>query len=115
MSGLRAAGARVKAVVAYRKRLPAGAAGVARLLFESSIGWVTFTSPRIARHFAGLFAADWKRRRSELRAVSIGPVTSTELGRLGVEPAAEAESPSARAMVDAATRRALGKHIDRRG
>ncbi len=43
---------------------------------------VTFTSPRIVRHFAGLFGNDWERRRGELRAVSIGPVTSAELRRL---------------------------------
>ncbi len=100
--GLRAAGASVDTVVAYRKRLPAAAAVDARRLFEDSdLGWVTFTSPRIARHLAGLFIADWPRRRGELRAISIGPVTSAELRRLGVEPAAEAETPSDEAMVAA--------------
>ncbi len=100
--GLRAAGALVTVVGAYRKVLPATAAAAARRLFTRSVGWVTCTSPRIVRHLAQLFAADWERRRGELRAISIGPVTSAELRRLGVEPAAQAESPSDRALVDAA-------------
>ncbi len=101
--GLRAAGAVVTTIEAYRKRLPASAAAGARRLFDDvAIGWVTCTSPRIARHLARLFAADWRRRRGELRAISIGPVTSAALRRLGVEPAAEAETPSDEAMVAAA-------------
>ncbi len=102
--GLRAAGASVTIVVTYRKRLPAAASAIAGRLFgDSKIGWVTCTSPRIARHLATLFGSDWPRRRSELRAISIGPVTSAELRRLGVEPAAEAEAPSDEAMVAATT------------
>ncbi len=101
VAGLESAGARATAVVAYRKQLPAEATDTARQLFSRRIGWVTFTSPRIARHFAQLFASDWPRRRGELRAISIGRVTSAELRRLGVEPAAEAAHPSNRAMVEA--------------
>ncbi len=104
VSGLRAAGALVTAVAAYRKRLPAATAGTARRLFEHDLGCVTCTSPRIVRHLAQLFGADWPRRRGQLRAISIGPVTSAELRRLGVEPAAEAERPSDRAMVEAMAR-----------
>ena len=100
--GLRGAGVELTAVVAYRKRLPAAADETARDLFSSQpIGWVTFTSPRIARHFAQLFGDDWVRRRSETRALSIGPVTSRELRHQGVEPAAEARSPSPDGMVKA--------------
>ena len=62
---------------------------------------MTFTSPRIVRHFAALFGADWERRRGELRAASIGPVTSAELRRRGVEPAAEADRPLDEALVAA--------------
>jgi uroporphyrinogen-III synthase len=65
---------------------------------------VTFTSPRIVRHFAELFGADWERRRGELRAASIGPVTSAELRRRGVEPAAEAARPGDEEMVAAVAR-----------
>ncbi len=102
LEGLAAAGAEAIAVVAYDKRLPPDAPRRAAELFASSpIGWVTFTSPRIVRHFAALFVADWERRRTELRAVSIGPVTSAELRRRGVEPAAEAARPGDEEMVAA--------------
>ncbi len=102
LEGLAAAGAEAIAVVAYDKRLPADSPRRAAELFSSSpIGWVTFTSPRIVRHFADLFEADWERRRTELLAASIGPVTSAELRRRGVEPAAEAAGPGEEEMVAA--------------
>jgi uroporphyrinogen-III synthase len=105
LSGLTAAGAAVTAVVAYDKRLPAEAAARAAELFAAQpLGWVTFTSPRIVRHFRELFGAEWERRRGELRAVSIGPVTSAELRRHGVEPAAEARRPGDEEMVAALER-----------
>ena len=101
--GLAAAGAEAVAVVAYDKRLPPDAPRRAAELFSTvPIGWVTFTSPRIVRHFAELFGADWKQRRGELRAASIGPVTSAELRRQGVEPAAEAAEPGDEGLVAAA-------------
>jgi uroporphyrinogen-III synthase len=93
------------AVVAYDKRLPPEAPRRAAELFATPpLGWVTFTSPRIVRHFAELFGTDWERRRGELRAASIGPVTSAELRRLGVEPAAEARQPSDEELVAAVAR-----------
>ncbi len=105
LAGLTAAGGAVTAVVAYDKRLPAEAAARAAELFAAQpLGWVTFTSPRIVRHFAELFGADWEERRRELRAVSIGGVTSAELRRQGVEPAAEARRPGDEEMVAAVER-----------
>jgi uroporphyrinogen-III synthase len=93
--GLRAAGIAAVAVAAYDKRLPAAARRRAAELFGGQpIGWVTFTSPSIVRNFAALFGDDWTPRRGELRAASIGPVTSAELRRQGVEPAAEAARPA---------------------
>jgi uroporphyrinogen-III synthase len=100
--GLAAAGAKASAVVAYDKRLPAEAPRRAAELFVGSrLGWVTFTSPRIVRHFVALLAADWPRRRGELAAASIGGVTSDELRRHGVEPAAQAASPGDAALIAA--------------
>jgi uroporphyrinogen-III synthase len=100
--GLTAAGAEAVTIVAYDKRLPPEAPQRAAELFATEpLGWVTFTSPRIVRHFAGLFGSDWQRRRGELRAVSIGPVTSAELRREGVDPAAEATRPGNEDMVAA--------------
>jgi uroporphyrinogen-III synthase len=93
--GLRAAGIAAVAVAAYDKRLPAAARSRAEELFAGQpIGWVTFTSPSIVRNFASLFGDAWPPRRGELRAASIGPVTSAELRRQGVEPAAEAARPA---------------------
>lgn len=102
VDGLRAAGAAVTAVTAYSKRLPAAAEGIARKLFDDfPIGWVTCTSPRIARHFAGLFGDEWPRRRGEMWALSIGPVTSAELRRLGVQAVTQALRPSDEQLVEA--------------
>ncbi len=99
-----AAGAEAVTIVAYDKRLPLDAPRRAAELFAAEpVGWVTFTSPRIVRHFAGLFGDDWERRRGELRAVSIGPVTSAELRRLDVETIAEAARPGDEEMVAAMT------------
>ncbi len=100
--GLRALGAEVTRVVAYGKRLPAEAAAAGKPLLENiDTAWVTVTSPRIARHLARLFGQAWEHRRSAVRALSIGGATSGELRRLGVEPAAEATSPSDNGLVAA--------------
>jgi uroporphyrinogen-III synthase len=102
VEGLTRAGADPVAVMAYDKRLPADAPRrVAELFSTQPVGWVTFTSPRIVLHFVELFGVDWERRQSELRAASIGPVTSAELRRRGIEPAAEAARPGDRELVDA--------------
>lgn len=100
--GLRQAGVEAVTVTAYDKRLPEDAWRRAEELFSSTpLGWVTFTSPRIVRHFVELFGEDWDRRRPELLAVSIGPVTSAELRRFGIEPAAQAARPADEEMVRA--------------
>ncbi len=104
--GLRTAGADLTTITAYDKRLPPDAPERAEALFtESPLGWVTFTSGGIARRFADLFGPDWPERRPELRAASIGPVTSADLRALGVEPAIEATQPTDAALVAAIVRR----------
>lgn len=104
--GLSRAGAEAVAVVAYDKRLPPEAPHRAAELFSPPpIGWVTFTSPRIVRHFAEIFGTAWERRRGELLAASIGPVTSAELRNQGVEPAAEATRPGYEGLVVAVAER----------
>jgi uroporphyrinogen III methyltransferase/synthase len=90
-AGLRGAGVDVDVVVAYRKALPPDAPARAAALFgDGPLGWVTFTSPSVARGFAGLFGDAWPARRQTLCAASIGPVTSEALRACGVVPAAEA-------------------------
>lgn len=106
VEGLSRAGAEAVAVVAYDKRFPPDAPRWAAELFSPPpIGWVTFTSPRIVRHFAELFGTGWERRRGELLAASIGPVTSAELRNQGVEPAAEAARPGSEGLVAAVIER----------
>lgn len=111
-AGLRAAGAEVTEVIAYEKRLAPEAAPRAAALFPAGapLGWVTFTSPRLARTFAELIdrhAGGWEARRPTLLAASIGVTTSGELRRLGVEPAAEAATPGDAALVAAVVRSAV--------
>ena len=101
-NGLRKAGYEVRRVVAYDKKLPEEAADTARRLFDDHpLGWVTFSSPRVARHFVGIFGTSWGERRSELNAASLGPVTSTALRQSGIEPAVEAAVPSSESLVAA--------------
>lgn len=110
--GLRRAGAEAVAVVAYDKGMPPEAREQAERLFaETPLGWVTFTSPRIVRHFVELLGTDWERRRPELRAASIGPVTTAELRRQGVEEIAEAATPGDEGLVEAVVRERDHKDI----
>jgi len=114
-AALRRGGCRVTAVTAYGKRLPPGArADAERLFARGAIGWVTFTSPRIVRHFLALLAelfagvpvddseaAAREARCRGLRALSIGPTTTAELARWGLDPDAEAARPGVEGMVAA--------------
>ena len=102
-NGLLAAGIAAVAVVAYDKTLPPEAPARAAHLFASQpLGWVTFSSPRIVRHFVELIAqlgspgilGGWAQRRGELHAASIGPLTTAALRQHGIEPAAQASRPS---------------------
>ncbi|HKH45001.1 MAG TPA: uroporphyrinogen-III synthase, partial [Thermoanaerobaculia bacterium] len=100
--GLQRAGAEAVAVIAYDKGMPPDARErAARLFAETPVGWVTFTSPRIVKHFVELFGEGWARRRTELEAASIGPVTTAELRRQGVERIAEAATPGEEGLVAA--------------
>jgi len=114
--GLIEAGAEVVVVVAYDKGMPPEARQQARELFASEpLGWVTFTSPRIVRHFlevlGEVLGAAWPRRRGELLAASIGPVTSRELRDQGIEPAAEAAMPGAEALVAAVVATVVARKV----
>jgi uroporphyrinogen-III synthase len=89
--GLRASGADVDVVDAYRNVLPAWAPGQLRTALEQGIDAATFTSSSSVTHLkeaaekAGItfpFAG--------VPAISIGPITSQTLREQGWEPAAEA-------------------------
>jgi uroporphyrinogen III methyltransferase/synthase len=99
---LESRGVVVDRVVAYAKRRPADSEARAQRLFAGTpLGWITFTSPSTVRGLSELLGADLERRRSELRAASIGPTTSAELRRSEIEPAAEAAVASAAGLVAA--------------
>jgi len=88
---LRAAGAVVDVVDAYRKVMPEGAPGRLRQALADGIDVATFTSSSSVKHLKA--AADaagvaWPLRG--VNAVSIGPITSGTLRETGWEPAAEA-------------------------
>lgn len=111
---LRRSGADAVRVDAYAKRVPPDAAERARELFGTSrLGWVTFTSPSIARAFAALWGDDWPVRRRGLFAASIGSVTTEALRELGVEPAAEAASPGDEQMVAAVVEAVAARDLGR--
>ena len=90
---LRAAGADVDVVDAYRNVLPATAAEELREALAGGIDAATFTSSSSAAHLAQAAAASgvaWPF--AGVPAVSIGPITSGTLRGLGWEPAIEANT-----------------------
>lgn len=89
---LRAAGAIVDVVDAYRNAIPAGAPGKLREALASHIDAATFTSSSSVTHLADVArAAGIAFPFAGVKAVSIGPITSATLRELGWPPAAEAE------------------------
>ncbi len=74
-------------------------------LRRGEIDYVTLTSANIARSLLGRLDATCRARieAGEVRLVSISPVTSAEVGRLGLPIAAEAAEATAEGLVDAMT------------
>jgi uroporphyrinogen-III synthase len=88
---LRAAGAEVEIVPAYRTVLPAGAAPEVRDAFARNPPHAAvFASSSAVRNFLALLAEAGVERPADLRAISIGPITSATLREAGWEPSAEA-------------------------
>jgi uroporphyrinogen-III synthase len=91
---LRAAGAEVEVVEAYRNVLPEAAPERLRRALAEGLDAATFTSSSSATHLAEaarMAGVAWPF--AGVPAVSIGPITSQTLRNLGWPPAAEA-SPS---------------------
>lgn len=86
-SALRARGAQVDVVEAYRTVLPESSRKLAEEIFASKADWVTFTSSSTVRHFMELAGRDVLKG---VRIASIGPVTSQTARQLGLEVHAEA-------------------------
>jgi uroporphyrinogen III methyltransferase/synthase len=97
--GLRARGAHVDVVEAYRTVIPEEAAASAAAIFaERRPDWITFTSSSTVRHFVQIAGAEALRG---VKVASIGPVTSATARSLGVEVTAEAEVYTADGIVQA--------------
>lgn len=88
---LRAAGAQVDVMDAYRNVLPEAAPEQLRQALQNGIAAATFTSSSSATHLAeAAHVAGVAWPFAGVPAVSIGPITSQTLRELGWEPAAEA-------------------------
>jgi uroporphyrinogen-III synthase/uroporphyrinogen III methyltransferase/synthase len=93
-AALRAAGAIVDVVDAYRNVLPKAAPELLRAALKQGIDAATFTSSSSVTHLAeAAHAAGIAFPFAGIAAISIGPITSQTLREHGWEPAAEA-SPS---------------------
>jgi len=88
---LRAAGAIVDVVDAYRNVLPESAPALLRAALEKGIDAATFTSSSTVTHLADAArVAGIAFPFAGVKAISIGPITSATLRQHGWEPAAEA-------------------------
>jgi uroporphyrinogen-III synthase len=88
---LRAAGATVDVVDAYRNVMPESAPAELRAALEKGIDAATFTSSSSVTHLADAArAAEVSFPFAGVAAISIGPITSQTLREAGWEPAAEA-------------------------
>jgi uroporphyrinogen-III synthase len=89
---LRAAGATVDVVDAYRNIMPENAPALLRTALEKGIDAATFTSSSSVMHLADAArAAGLNFPFAGVAAISIGPITSQTLREAGWEPAAEAD------------------------
>ena len=89
---LRAAGAEVDVVDAYRNVMPKAAPELLRAALEKGIDAATFTSSSSVTHLAeAAREAGVPFPFVGVRAISIGPITSQTLRELGWEPAAAAK------------------------
>jgi uroporphyrinogen-III synthase len=102
---LRRSGATVNVVDAYRNMIPADAPDRLKAALASTIDAATFTSSSSVTHLAEVArAARIAFPFDNVKAISIGPITSTTLRELGWEPAIEANPHDIPALIAAATR-----------
>jgi uroporphyrinogen III methyltransferase / synthase len=98
---LRAAGAEVEQVVAYKSTDVAEPdAEIAAMLEAGKIDWITVTSSAIARSLAAMLGPQLNRAK----LASISPITSATLAELGFRPAAEATTYTLDGLIDAIVR-----------
>jgi len=98
--GLRAAGAEVDAVVAYRN-LPAEVDAEGLRAELATLDALTFASPSAARRFVGLLDAGSRAVASRCAVAAIGPVTARALERAGLPATVVAPAATPEALVEA--------------
>lgn len=103
---LREAGALVTDVIAYRTVLedthPEGGLDVYRMLLDSQIDVVTFTSASAVRNFSKIFGAEQAADLLRNTVVAaIGPVTAEAAGRLDIHVTVQPTTYTVPALVDA--------------
>jgi uroporphyrinogen-III synthase len=102
---LRQSGATVNVVDAYQNMIPADAPERLKNVLASTIDAATFTSSSSVTHLAEVArTARVAFPFANIKAISIGPVTSATLRELGWEPAAEANPHDIPGLIAAATR-----------
>jgi len=105
---LRAAGASVDVVDAYRNVMPEAAPALLREALQKGIAAAAFTSSSTVTHLADAAReAGIAFPFAGVAAISIGPITSKTLRDLGWEPAAEAAQSDVSGLIQAIAR-ALG-------
>lgn len=98
---LRAAGAQVDVVDAYRNVLPEAAPTLLRAAIEKGIDAATFTSSSSVTHLAAAArSTGMVFPFAGVPAISIGPITSATLREQGWEPAAEAAVSDIPGLID---------------
>jgi uroporphyrinogen-III synthase len=99
---LRAAGAQVDVVDAYRNAMPANAPELLRRALSERIDAATFTSSSSVTHLAeAAKRAGIAFPFPSVLAISIGPITSATLRELGWEPASEAKVSDIAGLIEA--------------
>jgi uroporphyrinogen III methyltransferase/synthase len=73
-------------------------------LAAREVTWVTFTSSSTARNFAALLGDDYREKLQGVRIASIGPVTTSTLRELGLEPTVQAETFNIEGLVESLSR-----------
>ncbi|HEY6447308.1 MAG TPA: uroporphyrinogen-III synthase, partial [Acidobacteriaceae bacterium] len=108
---LRARGAQVDVVDAYRTVIPAESVTAIGTIFDDGApapDAATFTSSSTVTNFLALLGEAGVAAPRGMRAVSIGPITSATLRDAGWEPAAEADPHDLAGLVEAVVR-AVGR------
>ena len=94
--------AEVRDVPVYETKRAAALPGpLVDALSAGEVTWVTFTSSSTAKNFADLLGPDFRDRLRGVRLASIGPVTTSTLRELGLEPAVQADLFNVEGLVEA--------------